>query len=571
MEPQTVSRGDHLLRRNGVYYYRRRVPRHAVATVGHKEISHGLGTSNLTEAKRFRNELDVRYDRIFADASRLALTPQAEPQANPVTPDVLASVDKYIAKLRARARQDYFANPPFNNDERFDMRVSVGTRIGILEDLDDPGAEDYVGSVLRKVVPDNRPDLLANVSLGEIVRRGLLTVEREALARIEDKGDLGGIVALATPVTPPIGAGPDLATAVGDYLGAVQASASANKKSQKWVDKQRAHCEVLQEIIGAATPIANIDFDTCERVQTALARVPAHRTKRYPSVPLDEAIRLAERDGADGLSSTTQDGYLRTLDGILDRAARKRLIGNNPAKGMKPLKKEVLAPHERRLPFTALQLQRFFHGKYYMNCALQAVPWKADSKGWRFWLPILCCYMGLRPNEACQLETSDLKTTHQGTAYLDFTASSDEGVSAKILKTQSSRRKVPIHPEVLALGFAQFVELRKKQGEKRLFPSLKPDQYGNVAKYALKRFREDFLPAEIDVLERQSFYSFRHNARDALRVVNAPGEVLEGVAGWKHPGNVSDRYGDKTDPDHTVRWVHQISFPGVDLSYLRPK
>jgi hypothetical protein len=56
-------------------------------------------------------------------------------------------------------------------------------------------------------------------------------------------------------------------------------------------------------------------------------------------------------------------------------------------------------------------------------------------------------------------------------------------------------------------------------GGPRLFSELKADKYGNCAAYALKRFRETYLPAGIKMEPRQSFYSFRHSWRDALRAL----------------------------------------------------
>src|SRR5438552_805332 len=98
--------------------------------------------------------------------------------------------------------------------------------------------------------------------------------------------------------------------------------------------------------------------------------------------------------------------------------------------------------------------------------------------------------MGLRPNEACQMNAGDVKQTSKGTWYLDIIASADDdeatGTGTKTLKTSSSRRKVPVHPELIRIGFLSFAKAQKKTPASRLFPDLKPDQYGNLASYALK-------------------------------------------------------------------------------------
>src|SRR5690606_28998154 len=103
----------------------------------------------------------------------------------------------------------------------------------------------------------------------------------------------------------------------------------------------------------------------------------------------------------------------------------------------------------------------------------------------------------------------------------------------------------------------------------RLFHELTPDKYGNFAAYATRRFRESFIPAEIQLGPRQTLYSLRHNVRDALRRVEAPAETLLAVTGWSPSGkSVSDHYGDPGNPDLHIKWVERIAYDGLDLSFL---
>lgn len=126
-----------------------------------------------------------------------------------------------------------------------------------------------------------------------------------------------------------------------------------------------------------------------------------------------------------------------------------------------------------------------------------------------------------------------------------------------------------MHPELVKIGFAQFVEQRKKaSSEARVFPALKPDTYGNNATYALKRFRETYLPDAIKMEPRQSFYSFRHSWRDALRRIDAQPATLQALGAWSQGKLTSDDYGDKADPDYQAQFMAKISFEGLNLSPL---
>ena len=60
-----VSGNQRLLRRKGVYYYRRRVPQDLVKKIGKKFVQHSLNTTSLAEAKKLRALKDLEWDARF--------------------------------------------------------------------------------------------------------------------------------------------------------------------------------------------------------------------------------------------------------------------------------------------------------------------------------------------------------------------------------------------------------------------------------------------------------------------------------------------------------------------------
>ena len=60
-----MSGNNHLSRRNGVYYYRRRVPAQLIKPIGSKVIQFSLGTTSLKEAKQLRTAKDLEWDVRF--------------------------------------------------------------------------------------------------------------------------------------------------------------------------------------------------------------------------------------------------------------------------------------------------------------------------------------------------------------------------------------------------------------------------------------------------------------------------------------------------------------------------
>jgi integrase len=482
-------------------------------------------------------------------------------------------VQDYVERTDARMQQQLAADPPTTEDERREMLADAEVGAEIVRNPDDPRGDELIYRASKEILSTagrsiNEPDL-QYAAFAEWVRRGLLELDSRRLVRLRDQHGRAALDHLFHPDAPAPATFGEIAD---QYLHYAVEEAQANGVNEKWVDKQRAQVALIREIVGDATPVSQVDFDSCRQVRSIVAGVPTNRHKIYPSLSLADALARAEAEGRGTLSPTTQQGYLSALRDILDLAAKKRFISINPAEGITPLRRDTMSDAAKRKPFTPEQLKQFFEGKYYHACAQHPLPYEHAKPTWRFWLPLLCLFMGLRPNEACQMNADDVKHTSKGTWYTDIVASDDEDEATvtgmKTLKTSSSRRKVPIHPELIKIGFLNFAENQKKAPGSRLFPDLKPDQYGNHASYALKRFRESFLPAAMILKPRQTFYSFRHNFRDALRHIGAPPDALQALGGWSQGKLTSDSYDDKTDPDYQIKFMKQVAFPGLDLAHL---
>jgi integrase len=579
---EKVSSKHHLCRRNGVFYYRRRVPMHLVEALGKKTIQFSLGTSNLSEAKKRRAAEDLKWTTRFETAEKSLGSTDVSVNGNPAaivstlsTAEVIRLVQEYIERTDQRSHERFMRDPPESQQQKADIKADIELGQQILRNRDDPRADEIIHHAGQKILQPaglsiDDPRVPSPV-FAEFVRRALLELDQRKLARLDDDHRHAFFDQQFDPNYRPGVTFGELAT---QLMQLKEEDAAENRTGQKWLDKQHAQVDLLCEIVGKDTVIQKVDYDECMRVRSLVARMPANRNKIYNGLPLDEAISRAEAENRPRLSPFTQERYLASLREILDLAAKKRLVQVNPADDIRPIKRDAVAPDAKRLPFTPDQLQQFFEGAYYSECAQHSPPYGHAKPAWRFWLPLLCLFMGLRPNEACQMNADDVKRTPNGTWYLDIVASKDEGDgngSAKSLKTASSRRRVPVHPEVIKIGFLSFAKEQKKAPGSRLFPDLKPDQYGNHASYALKRFRGSFLPAAITLNPQQAFYSFRHNFRDALRHIDAPPDALQALGGWSQGKLTSDSYGDKSDPDYQARYIKRIAFPGLDVSHLYAK
>src|SRR5437016_768550 len=92
-----VSGNLRLLRRQGVYYYRRRVSRDLVAAVGSKFIQFSLGTKSVAEARKLRTAKDLEWDARFNSyAKQLASHSQV---AGSTPPNIPAPSEEEVVQL----------------------------------------------------------------------------------------------------------------------------------------------------------------------------------------------------------------------------------------------------------------------------------------------------------------------------------------------------------------------------------------------------------------------------------------------------------------------------------------
>jgi hypothetical protein len=570
-----------LLRRSGVYYYRRRVPLELVQKIGKKVVQVSLHTTKLKEAKKRRTVCDIEWDARFEAATALGpgdaanTHSQIPPQGAPLDKSALLElvrnyVERHDHESRKREAQCY----PLTTKESTEMRIEAELEAQTLRARDDLHHQwiYLAGTEVLKAAGKSfdHPDVPGE-TLAELVRRGLLELNRRYRARLADDHGRSFFDQLFDPARP---AKLTFGKLADQHLRIIEEDGAVNALGAKGLDRQRATIALVREIVGDDTPVDAVDYDTCLHVRTILARLPANRTKLYGDLPLAQAIERAAKEGKPLLSPVTQERYLVALRDLLDLAVKKRLVPVNPAEGLRPIKRDAISSSDKRKPFTLQQIADFFKNPFYTECAKSETPFAQDKTGWRFWLPLMCLFLGMRPNEAAQLYLHDLKRTKVGTWYLHIIATGDDDEDAdtatgKTLKTKASRRKIPLHPELIKVGFLQFAERRKKAGiGPRLFPDLKPDKYGNHATYALKRFRDTYLPAAIKMEPRQSFYSFRHSWRDALRRIDAQPATLQALGAWSQGKLTSDDYGDKADPDFQAQFMEKISYPGLDLSPL---
>lgn len=221
---------------------------------------------------------------------------------------------------------------------------------------------------------------------------------------------------------------------------------------------------------------------------------------------------------------------------------------------------------EDREPYDAADLKTIFNSPVYREGKRPAAGGGEAAK----WLPLIGLFTGARLEEIGQALVSDIRE-EGGIPYLDITTLENGRKSkhGKSVKKSTSKRKVPIHPWLVRLGFLAYVADRRKAKDVHLFPDLKPDQFskrtGNWSKWYGRYVRN--LGIEDP---RKVFHSFRHGFKAACREAEIEEEVHDGITG--HAGGGEGRQYAKGKISMRVlnKAMEQISFD-VDLTHLIPK
>jgi integrase len=189
-----------------------------------------------------------------------------------------------------------------------------------------------------------------------------------------------------------------------------------------------------------------------------------------------------------------------------------------------------------------------------------------------FWLPVVALFTGARQAEIAGLQASNVQEL-EGVPLLYIQANRRAG---KRIKTKASERVVPVHPELVKLGFLSYVADRAHDHtDAWLFPPVAPDQRRALSAWA--KWFGHYLRNQIGVTDPDRvFHSFWHSFQDALRRATPDAELRDALPGRSSRSkSVSRDYGAKYMID---RWgvetlrktIEGISYPGLDLSRVRP-
>jgi integrase len=334
-----------------------------------------------------------------------------------------------------------------------------------------------------------------------------------------------------------------------------------NRATKKTLAEYNARLEDFIELHGNLD-VREVSRDLIAAHRVLLAKMPA-KGEGIRGLMAPQLIEKADREGLPRLSAPTIRNRLRALSAVLSHGKQIGWIDENPviASGVASDAARAAGRQEkrarRRKGYSVDELRTIFASPVFTD-AKWSPPYADFGRAW-YWLPLLLYYTGARREELAQLAVADVKRDSAAGLYLSILEHDDED-GQRTVKTEGSRRRIPLHPDLLARGFIDYVQGLPKDG--RLFPNLRPDSKGfhgaNFGRRWTAYLRDT---VKLNSPARPS-HGFRHTFITACRDVGIPEEVRDAITGHSAGGKVSRDYGEMP----LTRMAEEIRrYPGVPL------
>jgi len=335
-------------------------------------------------------------------------------------------------------------------------------------------------------------------------------------------------------------------------------------KSIKEIGSDNKILEEFVEIVG------DFDFSRVTKKEVSYyidvqTKLPPNRKKsqKYRDLTIKQVmeLNLSQKE-----TQTPQNinKRLSKLSVFGNWGVRQGLLLTNPFSGMKFLVKKQ---PNRRQPFTTDDLKKILKPETYLNWTINFEhPYKihkVNNKLPYYWVFLLGIFSGMRTNEMCQLRCSDIRK--EKNIWFMFVEDSE---NTKV-KTESSIRKVPLHPQLVELGFIDYVGNLRKKKKTRVFWELREDRDGFASKVS-RHYNEKFLPA-IGVWEKHKkvLYCTRHTFINKLHSEKVDENVIKTLVGHEKEFTMKHYGGDPFTPEVLLEEISKVNYSKINWKGLK--
>lgn len=613
----------HVFRRKGIFYWRRRLPPVMAVILKTSHLCRSLRTTDRRKANHFAMLISIAVDQLADDLSIMAdLKQPTKNDLNKILFEIFNSIlDKgEFRRAAAGIGSDPWRKPTTSKDEELNQKYSA---LG-LNDPDDVynAAKDALTMNERDIASSYTRPLFRRDNLAYFVDENGIGYKEHNIRRAIFERMVLAVIATAekfnaerdngiyNPAIFPFASNRKEATPHSPLEAWERQRISVihkdyvQHKTPDWKDDSRGKaehaCRLFVGLVGDL-PYLTITRKDASSFRNRLDELP----RSYGQHPVFRGLNGAQAiERADEIRAALDEGKLPIRYGQikLDRAEAEkatrrlhpgttnshihwmnafydwlikegRFDQTNPfaAIGHSKIRVEKATPEEEiRKPWPPELLEKLFHHPIWTgfdNRQNRNRPGKRIIEDENFWAPLIAVFTGMREEEILQLWTKDICTIDDIPCF-DINASDSEG---KALKTRHAARIIPVHSELIKIGFLKYVAEAKKQKSHLLFPGAQRSrpkengEKGRLVPYYTKAFNR--IRVNLGVPPSYNFHTLRNTFDTALEAYNLIssnlGRYLMGHAMHGEGGTYID--GRQPKP---LRKVVELVKPTIDFSHL---
>lgn len=574
-----------LMVRGRTFYMRISPPADVQAMLGKKDVWRSLKTADRREAQKRLHEAMVALNAEWDDLRRRQLiTPahiehatwerfcdllEADERFREGLPteDELDEVWRYLVKdfgdehsiAAFRILEDL--QGAFERE-----RLSRANREAQLRHDVSRGETKSVASIVRDVLARNGLDP-GNTREHKRLAHSLARAELEALRHISarDRGEFGVTIAdpiVREPKIPKTPIVPVTETIMG-LFDRYERERPAALSADTWTQNRKI-VTLFADFAGPKVHVSTITRKTVRAWRDQLFNWPkkAAEIKEFRGLRFLEVIEANKRVGKATIDGKTINKYLSALGGFVKYLSANDHVSDLSLDGFYL---ELDREAKKVFPFTEAQLAQIFSAPLFTSCSGdkgEHLPGEVRIRDWRYWLPLIALYSGARLGEIAQLLVADVKELHGVWTFHIHEGGDDR----KSVKTRGSERVVPIHSQLIRLGFLEYRTAVEVTGESRLFPEIKPDARGFISGTPSGFYSDLFRRIGVKTDARLNFHSFRHTAADAFRRAGFRDEEFGMLLGHVK-ASMTQRYGTLREGPlkQRLEMIEGLSYPGLPI------
>jgi integrase len=323
------------------------------------------------------------------------------------------------------------------------------------------------------------------------------------------------------------------------------------KREARWTDKTRSQFETAMRLLEKSMgtkPFVELTNEDLRQLLEHFDGLPPnhHKSPRHGPMSLEAICAEAQSEvkkgklekKALGLNIPTLNRHFRFIR-MAHTWCRKQLPQLNELNWEAYSFRDSRNARDQRDAFPVDVARKLFLLPPWQGCANRRQRFKPGREVFHdsvYWVLPIIWYSGMRREEACKLQVSEIVLSPEGIWYFDVVAS-----EAGRLKNTASKRRVPIASELLRLGFLDFVNVMRNAGEKLLFPELASDTRAMGEMYYRHAWKK-LLEVFDGPTEGLSTHAIRHMVADELKAVRIDHEIRADLLGHALEDETGGRY-----------------------------